>query len=83
MANLNRYAQIIERIFSTRYAPGMRSVDFTRDDLISVAKELNITLPKNLGDVVYSFRYRAALPAAIQQTAPPRFSRLLRRVRAG
>lgn len=51
-ASPNRYAQIIERIFSARYEPGVRAVDFTREDLVSVAKELNIALPKNLSDVV-------------------------------
>ena len=69
MANLNRYAQIVERIFLSRYQAGQREVDFTREDLVQAAQELNVTLPKNLGDVIYSFRYRASLPAAVQNTA--------------
>jgi hypothetical protein len=36
---------------------------------VKFANKLNIALPKNLGDVVYSFRYRASLPASIQNQA--------------
>ncbi|MCA3716707.1 MAG: endonuclease [Brevundimonas sp.] len=35
-----------------------------------VASELGIPLPKNLGDVIYSFRYRTALPESIVETQP-------------
>jgi hypothetical protein len=31
---------------------------------------LNVDLPKNLGDLIYSFRYRADLPTSILNTAP-------------
>ncbi|GAB4454845.1 MAG: hypothetical protein OHK0029_10020 [Armatimonadaceae bacterium] len=66
----NRYANIIEHIFHSRYKAGARLVDFKREDIVSVANELGIQLPKNLGDVIYSFRYRAALPDTIRATAP-------------
>lgn len=65
-----RYTQIIERIFSDNYAEGDREVPFERSDIERVAAELGIQLPKNLGDVVYSFRYRATLPASIRAKAP-------------
>ncbi|MDQ3134828.1 MAG: endonuclease [Acidobacteriota bacterium] len=67
---INRYAQIIERIFHAHYAEGSKDVRFTRDELEGVAKELGINLPKNLGDIIYSFRYRVALPDSIRQLAP-------------
>lgn len=66
----NRYAQIIERIFRDSYTSGAREVPFAREDIVRVARELGIALPKNLGDVIYSFRYRTALPAAILAHAP-------------
>ena len=69
MKEPNRYGQIIEHIFLSRYQEGIREISFERDDLVLVAEELQIKLPKNLGDVIYSFRYRAALPDAIQQCA--------------
>lgn len=34
------------------------------------AEELGIGLPKNLGDVVYSFRYRTILPESVRAQAP-------------
>ncbi len=70
MKSANRYAQIIERIFFDRYQPGMTEVDFEREDLEQVATALNIKLPKNLGDLIYTFRYRGNLPQAILNTAP-------------
>jgi hypothetical protein len=67
----NRYFRIIEEIFLARYQPEMREVAFEREDIERVAKQLRIKLPKNLGDLVYTFRYRGALPQAIQDKAPP------------
>jgi DNA modification methylase len=65
------YASIIERIFQTRYKPGMRQVDFEREDIAKAARELGVDVPSNVGDVVYSFRYRAALPESIRIVATP------------
>lgn len=66
----NRYSALIDRIFGDRYKPGMTEVRFRREDLTKAAKTLRISLPKNLGDVIYSMRYRAVLPAAITRTQP-------------
>ncbi len=66
----NRYTQIVEKIFFKHYTDGATEVPFEREDIIRVANELKIKLPKNLGDVLYSFRYRAALPASIRAKAP-------------
>ena len=66
----NRYAAIIEAIFHAQYERGERAVDFAREDIVSSASALNISLPKNLGDLIYSFRYRTDLPASILAEAP-------------
>ena len=66
----NRYGQIIERIFLEKYKKGMTELTFSREDIVRVAKKIGIRLPKNLGDVIYSFRYRAELPASIRAKAP-------------
>jgi hypothetical protein len=66
----NRYTRLIEDIFDQRYWEGAKEVAFERDDLVKTAEKLGIKLPKNLGDVVYSFRYRTNLPASIRQRAP-------------
>lgn len=66
----NRYAELIGDIFSSKYQAGDTEIPFERKELVEKAKELGIDLPLNLGDIVYSFRYRAALPAEIRETAP-------------
>lgn len=64
------YSRIIERVFMSRYRPGSDVVDWEREDLLKACQELELTPPKNLGDVVYSFRYRKPLPDSIRALAP-------------
>ena len=64
----NRYQAIIERVFFRHYKSGASEVVFERDELVEVARELKIALPKNLGDVVYSVRYRTPMPAKVAKT---------------
>jgi len=45
---------------------------------VSQAKALNIKLPKNLGDVLYSFRYRTQLPETITSKAPKGYEWIIR-----
>ncbi|MBC6438788.1 MAG: endonuclease [Rhodobacteraceae bacterium] len=66
----NRYGALIEKIFFDRYSTGATSLKFTRTDIESAAETLDLKLPKNLGDVLYSFRFRAALPVRIVKTQP-------------
>ena len=63
--DLNRYSQLIESIFFDKYKSGNSEIYFERPDLIKKAEELKITLPLNLGDIIYSFKYRSQLPASI------------------
>jgi hypothetical protein len=62
------YARIIEKIFFRHYKKGAKSVDFDRDEIEEVARELGIPTPKNVGDVLYSFRYRRPLPDSVLAT---------------
>lgn len=66
----NRYAALIESIFHSRYKDGVTDLPFPRDELTATAKKLRIKLPKNLGDAIYSIRYRMPLPEAIAKTQP-------------
>lgn len=68
--SVNRYSQILEYIFHKNYRPDTVSVEFQRDEIAKAAAALNVAVPKNLGDVVYSFRYRQTCPESIQATAP-------------
>jgi hypothetical protein len=61
----NRYSQLIEDIFFQNYKDGDTKVSFQRADFEITAKKLNIKLPKNLGEVIYSFKFRASLPNSI------------------
>ncbi len=45
-------------------------MNFEREEISAFASKLNIRLPKNLGDLIYSFRYRTDLPASILERAP-------------
>ena len=67
-AQQSRYAQIIETIFTDNYREGVTQIDFVREDIPKVAERLGIKLPLNLGDVIYSMKYRTALPATIVAT---------------
>ena len=67
----NRYFRLIERIFHSNYKAGAAEVDFERHEIESTAKKLRIKLPKNQGDLIYSFRSRVPLPESIRRLAPP------------
>jgi len=65
----NRYAVIIETIFFHHYKKGMKEFCFDRNEIPATAERLGVVLPKNFGDVIYSFRYRVPLPDTILNTA--------------
>ncbi|MEA1996924.1 MAG: endonuclease [Gemmatimonadota bacterium] len=44
-------------------------MNFEREDIIKFSEKLDIPLPKNIGDLIYSFRYRKELPESIQSRA--------------
>jgi hypothetical protein len=67
---LNRYSRLVESIFFDKYRNGDREIYFERPDLIKKAEELKITLPLNIGDIIYSFKYRTSLPSSIISLAP-------------
>jgi len=70
MTEANRYARLIERVFFAHYRKGSREVLFGREEIVEAAQALGLALPKNLGDVVYSFRYRVPLPPRVRDAAP-------------
>jgi hypothetical protein len=66
----NRYTKILEAIFIRHFKKGATEIEFERVEFAQAANELGIILPKNLGDVLYSFRYRTLLPKSITSKAP-------------
>ena len=69
----NRYTSIIARVFADHYSKGAMEIEFTRDEVAAIAESLALELPKNLGDIFYSFRYRKELPESIAKTADKGF----------
>lgn len=76
----NRYTKLIETVFLKKYRKGSTQVSFVRGDLEQTARELQIDLPKNLGDIIYSFRYRSILPDSITKLAPLGYEWVIRPV---
>jgi hypothetical protein len=68
--NVSRYTQIIEAVFHRYWKKGKTEFSFERDELTQVCHELAIKVPANLGDVIYTFRYRKDLPKSILGTQP-------------
>ena len=66
----NRYQALVEDLFFTSFKKGATAIAFTRDELLATADKLGIKMPKNPGDVLYSFRYRYPLPERILKTQP-------------
>ncbi len=64
------YDHIIEKIFFNHYQEGSTNFFFSRPEIEDIAKELGVHNPKNLGDVVYTFRFRKLLPVSITKTTP-------------
>lgn len=67
---INRYKQLIEKIFFAHWKKGVEDFVFARTELKETAVQLAIELPDNLGDVIYSFRFRTALPEKVVETQP-------------
>ncbi|MDR3281307.1 MAG: hypothetical protein LBT23_12455 [Synergistaceae bacterium] len=74
----NRYAVLIKKVFFDHYCDGDIELDFTRDEFEATASNLGIGLPKNLGDVIYAFRYRVSLPEEIDNTAQNGFEWIIK-----
>ena len=66
----NRYLDIIKWVFRRNFKDGSTEVCFARSELAEAARDLGLDVPKNLGDIVYSIRYRTEMPAEINQLAP-------------
>src|SRR5690606_13227480 len=66
----SRYSALIESIFFDHYRDGITEFVWRRPELKAKAEELGIVLPDNLGDVIYSIRYRTPLPARVLDTQP-------------
>jgi hypothetical protein len=69
-AKTNQYAAIIGHIFQNHWKRGIDEFEFHRDEMVDSARAVSVGRPGNLGDVIYSFKFRNSLPDAILATAP-------------
>lgn len=75
----NIYPKLIEQLFWNGYREGIRDIPFARDEIVKTAKQLGISRPPaNLGDLLYTYRYRANFPESIQNVAPKNESWVIR-----
>ena len=65
-----QYGAIICHIFAKHWTTGVEDFEFHRDELVTAAEETGVERPDNLGDVIYSFKFRRELPEEITRTAP-------------
>lgn len=65
------YVKIMRQLFDDNWNDGSTGFDWHRDDLTRIAAKLDIKVPKNLGDNIYSVRHgREDLPEEIRSLAP-------------
>jgi hypothetical protein len=66
----SKYEGVIQKVFLDGYRAGARRVGFTRRCLVDAHDALHLPAAKNIGDIIYAFRFRRDLPEAIRATAP-------------
>lgn len=67
---LTRYQALLEHVFFKHYSADKVQFDFERTDFDEAASSLGLTPVKNIGDVIYSVRFRNPLPLSILDTQP-------------
>jgi hypothetical protein len=70
MATEAQYSQIIAHVFAKHYKRGEKEVVFDREEIVDAAQKLGLSRPKNVGDVVYSFRFRKAFQNRLRRPRP-------------
>lgn len=64
------YEAIIEKIFFDHHKPRVIDFQFDRTEIEAAALALGLPRPKNVGDVIYTYRYRKKLPQPILDEQP-------------
>lgn len=58
----DRHTQLMSWVFERKYYEEAISINWSRNELALAADFLRIPLPKNLGDAIYTVRYRTGPP---------------------
>lgn len=65
----NKYKRILERVFFRTYMKGQEMIEFSRADVETAAKELDLSI-RNMPDAQYAFNFRKGVPAKVRDEAP-------------
>src|SRR6266404_134413 len=66
-----RYDAVVSELFRRHYKPKSNSFDFERAELLDIIQALKLVSIKNLGDILYTYRFRREFPSSITETATP------------
>lgn len=75
------YKTIILEVFQKHFEPGITRFTVSRTELVQAAKKHGLkaaekeddeSIAKNIGDVIYTYRFRKEFPKEILETAPPK-----------
>ncbi|NNJ13179.1 endonuclease [Chloroflexales bacterium ZM16-3] len=69
--NKDRYSKIILHLFRKHYSEGATEVVFHRSEIGPASEAEGVEAPRNLGDLIYYFRFRQPLPEEIIRKTPP------------
>jgi hypothetical protein len=66
-----RYDTVVSELFRRHYKSKSKSFDFERTELLEIIHALKLVSIKNLGDILYTYRFRREFPSSIRETASP------------
>ena len=64
-----RYDAVVSELFRRHYKAKSDSFDFERAELLEIIQVLKLDSIKNLGDILYTYRFRREFPHSIRETA--------------
>lgn len=67
---MSKYDRVIEQVFLNNYSEGDVRVSFNRSEFSDACRDLELGVIKNLGDIIYSYRFRKELPKKIREKCP-------------
>jgi hypothetical protein len=63
-----RYDAVVSELFRRHFKSGSKSFDFERIELDEIIRKLNLVSIKNIGDIIYTYRFRREFPISIRKT---------------
>ncbi len=64
-----RYDAVVSELFRRHYKTNSKSFDFERSELSEIIQALKLDSIKNIGDILYTYRFRREFPTGIKESA--------------